>query len=210
VSRWDTAEELGNIMMNELKRSFDPNEKGHGFYFPGSLKTWEPSFKEVIKDANHHFDKLIKDNPNLKKEEKEQLQGAYIEYVYTLLDSRIELQSVKTLENRGLKNIIVTIIKFCKENVDRGAMENLKYLYYKLGGAVDKIALYIGCAFGRALQVRDRLPLPQRMINVLSLFSIVPQETFKKVQEKYAEELGLGKSNYVPCLEDEKDKLKNN
>jgi len=205
--RWEDPEQFGKVMMEELTRSFDPNEKGHGFYFPGSLKTWEPSFKKVIEDANNHFTELKKYNPKYYESlGKEELQGAYIEYVYTLLDSRIELQSLKTLENRGLSNIILIILKTCKENVDRGAMENLKYLYYKLAEGIDQIALYLGCAFGRALQVRDRLPLPHRMINILNLFRIVPQETVKNVQEKYADEFGFGKSEYIPCLAEKEAK----
>lgn len=130
--RWEVGqgpEAFGKIMMGEIERSFIPGESGHGFYFHGSYDEWKPIFDAVIADANKHFATLDKpkDLNDCRK-----LQGAYQEYVYSMLIGSTEMQSLQILIDRGIPNPSLTDISACKENIDRGGMENTKYIYNRL------------------------------------------------------------------------------
>jgi len=130
----DDPSNFGKIMRGHFERSFDPKETGHGFYFRGSLNKWNPIFDKVFANANHHFNELKKNSERWNALTPQELQGAYQEYIYSSLNAIIELESIKILRARGIDmdKCIVMIITACKENIDRGGMENTKYLYLKL------------------------------------------------------------------------------
>jgi len=200
--------DFGEKMKAQLERSFDPEEKGHGFYFHGSLEKWEPIFKEVIANATDHFDSL-KETERWDTLTPKDLQGAYQEYVYSLLNGIIEFESVKTLMDRSidLDGCIVMILTACKENIDRGGMENTKYLYLKLGlDEEDWLPLIVGAMHSRALSSRDRVILKSRMHQILSFMKTTSPETFRNNLEKVLVALGYRldewvKGEYHPHLE---------
>lgn len=188
---------FGDVMLKQLRRSFDPNQNGHGFYFHGSPKQWAPIFKGIIGNANRHFEALQKDQQLWQKFTEKQLQGAYQEYVYSLLNSVIEMESVKGLASRGIDRPTVMVITACKENIDRGGMENTKYLYNRLSETAkeDRLPLIMGAMHSRALSARDRIILKKRMPQVLDYMRTTSPLAFRKNQRKLLRELGYGVSN---------------
>ena len=127
---WKNPEQFGTHLLSEFERSFNPNETGHGFYFHGTFEQWKPIFEKAIETANAHFNTVIRGHSS--KFSPEELQGAYIEYVYSLLNAANEMESLKILIERGIDIPMVMAISACKENIDRGGMENTKYMYIRL------------------------------------------------------------------------------
>lgn len=201
----DDPSEFGKIMRAQLDRSFNPNEKGHGFYFHGSKEKWDPIFDQVFELANAHFQKL-KDNQSelYINIGPEGLQGAYQEYVYSLLNSAIEMDSVQTLIKKGIDDPTIMVITACKENIDRGGMENTKYLYNRLNETEeqDRLPLIMGAMHSRALSARDRIILKKRMTQILSYMKTTSPETFKDDQMKLFALLDypVSESKYQPYL----------
>lgn len=204
-TEWDKEKNVshfGEKMLAQLERSFDPKEKGHGFYFNGSLDKWMPIFIEVIQNTNAHFESL-RGNPLWNELQPADIQGAYQEYVYSLLNALIELKSVQTLIDRGLENPLVMAINACKENVDRGGMDNTKYLYNRLEEAEEnRLPLIIGAMHSRAFSARDRLIFKYRMPPVLNFIKTISPGEFREKQAELVEKLGyqVKKSSYRPHL----------
>jgi hypothetical protein len=196
---------FGEIMQDQLERSFDTKEKGHGFYFYGTLEKWQPIFQEVIANANAHFETLRNDDPTFWESLKpEDLQGAYQEYVYSLLNAVTEMESANALKERGIEDPLVMAITACKENIDRGGMENTKYLYTRLTNTnkEDRLPLILGAMHSRALSARDRVILKKRMPQVLDFMKTTSPDDFRNNQMKLFVALGyqVTASDYHPHL----------
>lgn len=198
--------EFGQKMKNQLEKSFDPNAKKHGFYFHGGKDRWEPIFSEVIHQANVHFEAAKEQKKELWDQLKpSDLQGAYQEYVYSLLNAVIEMQSLETLLERNINHPFAMVITACKENIDRGGMENTKYLYNRLAEDMEKkerLALIVGAMHSRALSARDRLILPERMPSILNFMKTTSPKEFKQSLKAVFNGLGfrIKGSEFQPYL----------
>lgn len=142
-----------------------------------------------LKKAEKDLEKKI-------KEMKKFFQGAFQEYVYSMLNAALEMESIKALQERGIKNPLIMTITACKENIDRGGMENAKFLYLRLPEDDKERAVKITTAAHlRAIAVRLRALIGHRMDQVLDLFSAVESPVFKKNQRKLFKELGYPVKN---------------
>lgn len=186
--KWESPEQFGNAMKEQLMKAFDPNAKNHGFYFPGGKEKWEPIFNQVIEETTKHFENVLSTENAYKPEE---LQGAYQEHVYAMLIAINELVVAKNLQERGIKAIILQITA-CKENIDRGGAENAKYLYLRLDdGEENKENLIVGAMHSRALSARNRLILSHRMDNIVAFMKMTEPSQFREGLEKIAADLGV-------------------
>lgn len=179
VIAWQNPKDFGDKMMQQLMRSFDPQEAGHGFYFPGSPNEWQPIFKAATDSATAFFDELIKNNPEKydqsRDDVREKLQGAYQEYVYSMIKAVNEFQSLKILSERGIKNPKIMAISVCKEQIDRGAMDNVLTMFLRFA----EYQTMMGVMHSRALSARDRVILKKRMPQVLDAIEVIDREKFK-------------------------------
>ncbi len=184
-------EAFGQAMHDQMARSFNPVEKGHGFYFPGSYEDdWKEVFEKVIANANKHFGQLAVPQ-NI--EERRQMQGAYQEYVYSMLNAINEMKSLQDLANREIEDPVMMAISACKENIDRGGMENTKYVYLRLPDDYPpdkRQALIMGIMHSRALSARDRVILKKRMPQVLNFMRNVEPQQFKASITQFFKDLG--------------------
>ena len=198
---WKNPVQFGQILMGAFKRSFDPQEHGHGYYFHGTLTHWDGKFNHAIKCANQHFEKKIEEGISLNPKA---LQGAYIEYVYSLLNAANEMEALQTLIERGIKKPKIMAISPCKENIDRGAMENTKYMYTRLPKEFpqERFSLLMGIMHSRALSARDRVILEKRMPQILNFMSMAEPEDFQASLMQFFTEMGYGASSfqYKPAL----------
>lgn len=198
--------DFGMIMLNQLQNSFNPLQKNHGFYFYGCLDQWQPIFQNVILSANAHFENFLeKIQPTLSKHLAPQaLQGAYQEYVYSLLKTVIELDSISTLNSRGISNPTTMVITACKENIDRGGIENTKYLYLRLQNMNqrERLNLILGAMHSRALSCRDRIILRARIPQILNFMKTTSPEEFNNQQASLLRNLGYHMINcaYSPFI----------
>jgi hypothetical protein len=193
---WQSPAEFGAKMIHELVRSFDPLEKGHGFYFHGPLERWRPAFDGAIAATTAHFEKLSRENPDFYNSlTPKDLQGAYQERVYSFLNAVIEMESAKSLFDRGIRDFIIMVISACKENIDRGGMENAKYLFTRLSEMFAPegwTALIMGAMHSRALSARDRVILKARMPQVLNFIKTTKPAEFRTDMANLFDQLGYG------------------
>ncbi|MBA2369407.1 MAG: hypothetical protein H0V82_10355 [Candidatus Protochlamydia sp.] len=193
---WQNPADFGAKFMHELVRSFNPLEKGHGFYFHGPLERWRPAFEGAIATTTAHFEKLERENPDIYNSlSPKELQGAYQERVYSFLNSVIEMESVKSLSERGVRDFIIMVLTACKENIDRGGMENMKYLFTRLPETLtphDWTALLMGAMHSRALSARDRVILKSRMPQILNFIKTTKPSEFRAEMGDLFNQLGYG------------------
>ena len=197
---WKNPEQFGQHLLGEFKRSFDPNEKGHGFYFHGSYAQWENIFNKVIENANAHFNDQLAKGSAL---DQRQLQGAYQEYVYSLLRVVNEIEVLNMLRERGISTPKVMEIEACKENIDRGGMANTKDMYIRLPKEhQERLSLILGVMHSRALSARDRVILHSRMPQILDFMRITEPEDFRSNLQKVFKELKYEAefSEYSPAV----------
>ncbi len=196
---WRDAKQFEEVMRCQVNKSFVLNEREHGFYFHGPHHKWDQIFDQVFKNATENFTKLVKEDPSL---EPKELQGAYQEYVYSLLNSVIEIETAYTLINREIHSPVIMTINACKENIDRGGMENTKYLYNELekNHSSNPLPLIMGAMHSRALSARDRMILKKRMPQILSYMRLISPETFQKNRKQVLSSLGydIEKTSYQP------------
>ncbi|CUI16860.1 conserved hypothetical protein [Candidatus Protochlamydia naegleriophila] len=190
---WTTPREFGDKMLGQLLKSFDPQETGHGFYFHGSADRWQPIFEEVLSNATEHFEHFRESDPAAYQAmTPRELQGAYQEYAYSMLNSVIEMEAIQTMSGRGIDRFKIMNVSACKENIDRGGMENTKYLYTRLPETDQRLPLLMGAMHSRALSARDRVILKSRMPQILSFMETTGAETFRNNQMNLFRELGYG------------------
>lgn len=144
-------------------------ESANGMYFPGTKEEWIPIFKAIRKQAKIRF---RDDNMPAVGVEAAKLRGAYQEYVYTMIQQASEIKLAQDIFKRtGNANPLITAIRACKENIDRGGAENAKYLYVNLPKKMDikeRMTLVTAALECRALSARDRVILEDRLPSVLA------------------------------------------
>lgn len=188
---WESPAKFGEVMRERLA------QEGQGYHFPGDKEKWGEIFDQIIASANNHFEAYQGDAT------PRQLQGAYQEYVYSMLNAVIEMESIKTLQERGVDAPQVMCIKACKENIDRGGMENTKYMYTRLpSDAEQREDLLKGVMHSRALSTRDRVLLKNRMPQVLDFMRTTEPEKFQSDLADLFTTRGYGvqKTSFTPAL----------
>lgn len=183
---WEGANQFGEVFKQKILHGVhSPAESGHGFYFPGSLEEWKPLFDAAIDLVSKQFCEMHA----LTIEDKRMLQGAFQDYVYSLIGAVVECAILANLNLVGISSPLITVLSACKENIDRGGMENLKYAYLRLGNEEqknncfresEKLEILVGFMNARSLSARDRAILGNRLFQVLSFIEIVSQENFNK------------------------------
>lgn len=186
---------FSNIMLNQLMMGVGPyslQNKGHGFYFPGKKEEWEPVFKEMTSSATEYF----KQKSVLEGKSEYEILGAYQEYVYSLIQVYQEAKQADVLAKRGIKDPTIMAIQACKENIDRGGMQNFKEMYLRMPpNHPNRMELLFGACFGRALACRDRLILSARMPNILNFMKSVEPDEFQKRQKSFLNKLNISLSD---------------
>lgn len=194
---WENSHQFGSILKEKLMLGvYAPENSGHGYYFFGPSDKWIRIFDAIIEAVDSQFSEVESD-PSF--EEKISLQGAYQEYVYALLISVIECQTIHDLNAAGIENPLVTTLTACKENIDRGGMENMKYMYLRLPfngnqeavSSVDQLEYLVGVMNSRPLSVRDRAILKNRMHQTLSFIKKITPEQFNQTLTNLLEGLNL-------------------
>ncbi len=183
------------------------NPAGNGFYFPGTKEEWSPIFKKCIESAQLHFH----DAPqNRSGTEAYELRGAFQEYVYSMVQAHTELKLVKDAGEKGNKNPVMTAIRACKENIDRGGAENTKYMYTRLSPEeftdAERATLITGVFQSRALSARNRVILDHRLPQVLSFMDHVEPADFQREMNNVVRDLGIqfadrGEPRFKPALQ---------
>lgn len=212
---WENPAQFSRLLREKfLEGVHFPENKQHGFYFHGSPNRWEMIFNTIFEAVNEQS-VFVETLPQTDRE-REKLQNAYIEYVYALLVAVIECQSIKELNDAGIENPLVMEMIVCRENIDRGGMENLKNMYLRLSlvpkGQVqlsdeDKLECLVGAMNSRALSARDRAILKDRMRTVLAFIEKVRPQEFNETLKTVLNKLNLAATlTYAPDVEKESAK----
>ncbi len=200
-SIWTDEVQFGRALKQKLMLGVsDPKQSGHGFYFSGSMN-WESLFDAIMEEVNKEF----KGKLAISSDEKEMFQNAYQDYVYSLIGAALERHLLGELNKMGVNDPTITTITACKENIDRGGMENMKYLYLRLKKvAEDKAELtkeeilehLVGFMNVRSLSSRDRAILKGRMEQVLPFIEMFSPENFDDTLSRVFKKMGI-KANYT-------------
>ncbi|MCE2983287.1 MAG: hypothetical protein LW832_06945 [Parachlamydia sp.] len=192
---WTGPAQFASILNNQLLRSFDPAEKGHGFYFHGGPEKWAPLFDASLNAAVVHFDAMARQDPeHYASFSAKELQGAFQEYVYSLLNTANELNAAETIAGRGIFGFLIMAITACKENIDRGGMENTKYLYTRLTDAMPSKEweeMIMGAMHSRALSARDRIILSARLPQILAFMKTNQPGQFRQEMAQATSDMGF-------------------
>lgn len=184
-----------------------PEKSGHGFFFFRQGYQWEQLFDLILKHVSLKFEALgYSDDLTVRSK----LQAAYQEYVYSLLIAVFECQQLANLNAAGFDDPLITEITACKENIDRGGMENTKYMYLRLPlmperlmplSGLQQLEYLIGIMNSRSISARDRAILKERMPQVLAFIELVSPADFNRTLAQLLKELNLpAKLTYVPDL----------
>lgn len=152
--------------------------EGHGIYLPGTKESWQPVLTIIFDQARKRFADLKAE----KGEPAYKLRGAFIEYVYSMIQAYMEvnllIEAKKIVHGRPL----LMTVTACKENIDRGGMENTKKLYTRLSAYIpeeERIPLIAGAMHGRALAARNRVILAARMPQILAFIEHIKAGAFQ-------------------------------
>lgn len=196
VTPWKRAEDFGKevkaeLMKNECFQLLSEYSKDQGYHFAGDQKRWELIFDTAIQLANLHFQSYDSALP-LPAQATFEHKAAYLEFVYSLIQGAQELEAAQRVRaiNPNLKGVTVMAIKACKENIDRGGAENVKYLYNRLPeDHPDRLSLITGAFHSRALSVRNRMILEHRTEHLFSYMEHVSSSAFKEYQKQMLDAL---------------------
>lgn len=202
---WEDSRQFGKILKEKLFLGINSQgTQGHGYYFSGSSEKWKTIFDAVVDCVSVEFSaqRAISDD------EKSSLQGAFQEYVYALLISVIECRTLYELNLAGIQDPLVMSLTACKENIDRGGMENMKYMYLRLPfnetdkpciSSSEQTEYLVGVMNSRSLSVRDRAILKNRMSQTLSFIELVTPDRFHRTLTELLEKLNIpAKMAYTP------------
>jgi hypothetical protein len=206
---WKNPDQFSRLLKEKFMEGVhSPENKDHGFYFHGSPKRWEHIFDTIFEAVSRQ--PVFAETDNVSEREREKLQNAYLEYVYALLIAVIECQTIKELNEEGIVDPIIMEMIVCRENIDRGGMENLKSMYLRLSlvpegrdqlSNEDKLECLVGAMNSRALSARDRAILKVRMRAVLAFIEKVHPHEFNQTLEKVLDRLDLAATlTYAPDL----------
>lgn len=173
--KWISAKDFGDKLTKKYlhDKCFQYGERtvgesANGMYFPGTKEEWKPIFAAITTQANIRFGS---DMP-AEGAEAAKLRGAYQEYVYTMIQQATEIKLAQDIYKRtGNPNPLITAIRACKENIDRGGAENAKYLYVNLPKTMsdkERMTLVTAALECRALSARERVILEARLPSVLA------------------------------------------
>ncbi|MDF2577962.1 MAG: hypothetical protein K0S74_1446 [Chlamydiales bacterium] len=166
--------------------------KKEGFVLPSNIS--DPDLVKIINASlkqTHNICSIIrKEHPIPTNSE---LWGAHIETFYSILQEGITLHLAKQLTEQGIKQATIQANASCKEDIDRGGMENAKQEFLSLVNTLNKPNLnaseketaivdfkqkIVGIIESRALSARNRVILEHRMTHILSLIKLVEWEKF--------------------------------
>jgi hypothetical protein len=185
------VKEFGATFLKRLSEGV--GKPANGFYFRGKKEKWDPVFEKIINNANTYFEQ----EAVLAEKTRYEVQGAYQEYVYSMIQAYQEAKLGKDLTKKGLTHPTITTISACKENIDRGGMHNMKTAYLRLNKDVENRSdLLVGMTFGRALSARDRVILEKRMDQVLSLMKSIEPDEFLAEQKRLLKDLDIDIDDY--------------
>jgi len=187
---------------NELKDAFtqpktfqyghrNEGEPANGIYLPGTKEEWDKVLDIIIQQANKQLDNHQKELTGVKAAK---LRGAYQEYVYTMIQSYTEMRLAKDVTIRSGRNILITSIRACKENIDRGGAENAKYLYTRMSTDTDqkeRMMLVSAALELRALLARNRKVIENRIPQVLSFIQYFSPKDIQQDELDILERLGV-------------------
>lgn len=207
---WESPVQFGLLLKEKfLEGVHFPENKEHGFYFHGSPTRWEFIFDTIFEAVN--VQPVFSERKRVSDREREKLQNAYLEYVYALLIAVIECQTIQELRKGGIENPLIMEMIVCRENIDRGGMENLKNMYLRISlvpegqfplSDEDKLECLIGAMNSRALSARDRAILKVRMRTVLAFIEKVRPDEFNQALQVVLNKLNLAATvTYAPDLQ---------
>lgn len=194
---WEGAENYGKSMLAQLN---DPSsfmiegrpKNGKGFYFPESPEEWSGVFEQIIQNANAYF---AEHSEEITGKKALQLKGAYQEYVYLMIENVIEAGIAKGLTEKGVHNPLVLSQKACKENIDRGGVENAKNLYVHLDedrlNELDTQTTFAGMVHSRVFSVSRRGILGKRVAYLNAFLKYVRPEKFMNSSSALLEKMNL-------------------
>lgn len=168
-------------------------KEGSGIYLPGSKQEWEPVLAAIFNAAEDRFSKFAKE-PTTNSEKAYKLRGAFMEYVYSMIQTYMEVNLLREMQAKKSYIPMLMTISACKENIDRGGMENAKKLYTRISPDTPKeevTSLVTGAMQARALSTRNRVILPSRMPQVLAFMEYIDQESFQSDMEKAFKGIGF-------------------
>lgn len=218
---WEGVEDIADFgakmqehMLRDADRGLDDRtttNKGEGFFFAGGRERWEPALGAICDQANEYFGEIeqgLQKRGELTPEAVKELRMAYQEYVYSMIQSYMEVNVGGGLVGPDNSSPYIMTIAACKENIDRGGMENLKKVYTRYidsgagTGIEDKSALMGGLFHARALSARDRVVLDYRTTPLLNFMKYVPPQKFRAGQDAVFKKIGQAEvrgHRYVPA-----------
>ncbi len=195
--QWSSPAQFGKEMLTQLNddssfklvREKKDHKNTKGFYFPGKPEDWKPVFEKAIEAANQEFKEY---QQNCAGEKALELRTAYQEYFYAFLQIYQELKAVESLSHLGRRDLLAMSIRVCKENYDRGGMENGKFFYTRVdqkerlvlnkSDEFNFIKLFFGVIQSRPAMERKRGVLPKRTPPVLNFIKHVNPVDFTQRQ----------------------------
>ena len=166
-------------------------DTANGIYLPGTKAEWDKVLDVIIFQANKQLDNYWQELTGVAAAK---LRGAYQEYVYTMIQSYTEMRLAKEVSQRAGRNILVTSIRACKENIDRGGAENAKYLYTRLStdtNQKERMTLVSSALELRALLARNRKVIENRIPQVLSFIQYFSPKNIQEDELDILERLGV-------------------
>lgn len=208
--KWEGPKAFGK----ELKEAFtqpkcfqyghrNEGESANGIYLPGSKAEWDKLLNVIIFQANKQLDNYQEELTGVAAAK---LRGAYQEYVYTMIQSYTEMRLAKIVSKRAGRDILITSIRACKENIDRGGAENAKYLYARLPEKYDqkeRTTLVSAALELRALLARNRKVIEDRIPQVLSFIEYFTPKNIQEDELDILEKLGITceKMEFTPAFD---------
>lgn len=161
---------------------------GNGIYLPFGPEFWigndrsDGLLPKMIERANQHFNAIERDlRARGKPVDDADLRSAYQEYMYSMIQAYLEMHIAKDIaEKNEIKDVRLMAIRACKENIDRGGAENAKYLHTRIRGDNNNDDAVVGAMEARAISVKGRTVLTDRLPPVLSFIEHVKPEEFEK------------------------------
>lgn len=193
------AKEFFEVLMQDENFTLEgrKGQKGTGIYFPGNKEDWRPIISQILIKAETYFGRFGASSG----EDAYRMRGAFQEYVYSMIQAYTEAALGKEVQQRtGIESPLVMAIRACKENIDRGGAENMKYLFTRLSETYDpkeRIELVAGVMHSRALSARDRIILEDRLPQVLSFIEHISPVDFQLSMKDLLASLNLVVSDYA-------------
>lgn len=206
------GEEMRRRMLNDVSFKIDgrtpPKEEDSGFYFSRNNPNetivqckdrWNKTLTAITENANEFFAEAEKHAKE--PAEKAALRAAYMEYVYSMIQGYFEADTAQQLSKMETAPRIMAI-RACKENIDRGGAENVKYMYTRMDhAALQKSGkqpdeLLMGALHSRALSTRDRVIIEHRIEALMAFIRHVEPDDFRHQQSVIFQKLKMPITNY--------------